>query len=49
MLWKRTKEHGLPFDIGWADHPAWMTDIIFTLDDEYASWLKSQGEDRGER
>jgi len=40
LLWKRTKEHGMPFaPLGWAEHPAWMTDIIFALDDEYNAYL----------
>ena len=46
LLWKRTKEHGLPFDIGWAEHPAWMMDVIFALDDAYNGWMKQDADSR---
>ena len=36
LLWKRTKTHGLPFaPLGWAEHPAYLMDIILRCDDEY--------------
>lgn len=31
-LWKNWKQFGMPFAIGWADHPAWIVDAISTVD-----------------
>jgi len=45
LLWKRTKEHGLPFAGGWGEQPAWMCDIIFALDDEYNAWIARKTKD----
>ncbi len=40
LLWKRTKENGLPFaPLGWAEHPAYLMDIIFCLNDEHNAYL----------
>ena len=31
-LWSRYKKYGLPLSIGWAEHPAWIIDVLDTID-----------------
>lgn len=36
------EKRGLPFDIGWADHPAWLIDILDVYDTVIDKWRKDK-------
>ena len=44
-IWKRFKRYGLPFaPLGWAEHPAFIIDIIDTFEDTYTAFNAREAE-----
>lgn len=42
-IWKRWKRYGLPFSpLGWADHPAYIVEIIDTFEDAYQAFTEQE-------
>jgi hypothetical protein len=37
-IWKRYKRYGLPYSIGWAEHPEFIIDIIDIFEDTQAAF-----------
>jgi len=44
-IWNRFKRYGLPFaPLGWAEHPAYIIDIIDTFEDTHAAFMNREAE-----
>lgn len=42
MMWKMSRNHGLPFSGGWMEQPARVIDILSILDEEFDRWMKDK-------
>lgn len=41
-LYSRYKKYGLPFRCGWAEHPAWIIDVLDTIGVVTEEWRNKQ-------
>jgi len=41
------EKRGLPFSIGWADHPAFLIDILDTYESAVDKWRKAKADSNG--
>jgi len=42
-IWKSFKRYGLPFaPLGWAEHPAYIIDIIDMFEDTHAAFMEQE-------
>lgn len=49
-IWKRFKRYGLPFSpLGWAEHPAYIIDIIDVFEDTQAAYSAREMENASSR